>query len=85
MIDALQRVFYKDTERNDIIFDECIFKLETERSVPIYRATRTEISKLNTDHPLATPPSRKSETISCFFFVQTLEKAKRNAPNFCFI
>lgn len=31
MIDALQRVFYKDTEKNDVVFDGGIFELETER------------------------------------------------------
>ena len=31
MIDMLQRVFYKDIERNDVVFDEGIFKLETEK------------------------------------------------------
>lgn len=31
MIDVLQIVFYKDTERNDVAFDGGIFELETER------------------------------------------------------
>lgn len=37
MINMLQRVFYKNTERNDVVFDRSIFKLETERKIPIYR------------------------------------------------
>lgn len=28
---------YKDTERNDVVFDGDIFELETERKIPVCR------------------------------------------------